>query len=58
MSKKLREFLGGLEMYKVNIRPHVRDGLQEALEAFDQFFKELVPTWNAKKADEPEQVEC
>ena len=55
---KLKQYMDRVDRYKGNLRPHVRDGLNEALSALDRFFLELVPSWSAQKqaATTPLQV--
>jgi uncharacterized protein (TIGR00661 family) len=40
---RLREFLAKLDYYVSNLQRNVRDGVQESLEAIEQFLTELVP---------------
>jgi uncharacterized protein (TIGR00661 family) len=40
---RLRDFLAQVDSYATNLARHVRDGLQESLEALEQFLTELAP---------------
>jgi uncharacterized protein (TIGR00661 family) len=40
---RLRTFLAKLDSYECNLARHVRDGVQESLEAIEQFLRELAP---------------
>jgi uncharacterized protein (TIGR00661 family) len=51
---RLRAFLANLDHYQANIGRHVRDGVQESLEAIEQFLGELAPA--AKRAAQPAGV--
>jgi uncharacterized protein (TIGR00661 family) len=42
-TQRLRAFLANLDRYKENLARNVHDGLQESLEAIDQFLAELAP---------------
>jgi uncharacterized protein (TIGR00661 family) len=42
-AERLRAFLANLDTYRDNIARNVRDGLQESLEAIEQFLTELAP---------------
>jgi uncharacterized protein (TIGR00661 family) len=41
--KLIREFLNRTDEFRANMKDHVRDGLQETLDALEQFMSELAP---------------
>jgi uncharacterized protein (TIGR00661 family) len=43
-TERLRAFLNNLDFYRSNLVRNVRDGLQQSLEAIEQFLTELAPT--------------
>jgi uncharacterized protein (TIGR00661 family) len=50
-AERLRAFLDDLDSYEANLARHVRDGVQESLDAIEQFLTELVPA--ARQAIDP-----
>jgi uncharacterized protein (TIGR00661 family) len=42
-AERLRAFLARLDSYEINLGRYVRDGVEESLEAIEQFLTELVP---------------
>ncbi|MEI6233012.1 MAG: glycosyltransferase family protein [Planctomycetota bacterium] len=44
----LRNYVERIDELRNNLKPHVRDGLKEALTVLDQFFHELVPSWSVQ----------
>jgi uncharacterized protein (TIGR00661 family) len=53
-AERLRAFLAHLDSYETNLARHVRDGVEESLEAIEQFLTELAPA--ARRTIDPVRV--